>query len=134
MPTWTSAWLADGLLCVLLIATLVMSIRLDRALRLVRRDRSAFEALIGSLGSATQAVSDGVQRLRSEAQSAAELVERRAEEADRLATDLSFLIERAERVGNHLEPLVRRPAATARPCDAETDVDGHDSAAIARTA
>jgi len=101
--TLTGAWLADVCLCLLLIGTLLMSVRLDRALRLVRRDRSAFETLIGSLGSATQAVSLGVERLRSEADRAAELIERRSEEADRLATDLSFLIDRAERSGRRLE-------------------------------
>ena len=99
----TSTWLADGILCLLLTGTLVMAIRLDRALRLVRRDRTAFETLIGSLGSATQAVSLGIQKLRGEAELAADLVGRRSDEADRLATDLSFLIERAERAGNKLE-------------------------------
>ena len=103
----TSTWLADGILCLLLTGTLVMAIRLDRALRLVRRDRTAFETLIGSLGSATQAVSLGIQKLRGEAELAADLVGRRSDEADRLATDLSFLIERAERAGNKLELVLK---------------------------
>ncbi len=107
----TSTWLADGVLCLLLIGTLVMSIRLDRALRLVRRDRTAFETLIGSLGSATQAVSLGIQKLRGEAELAADLVGRRSDEADRLATDLSFLIERAERAGNKLELALKSSVA-----------------------
>ena len=106
----TGTWIADGALCLLLVGTLVMSIRLDRGLRLVRRDRGAFEALIGSLGSATQAVSVGVQRLRSESERAAELIQRRSEEADRLATDLSFLIDRAERSGRRIEGALRDSA------------------------
>jgi hypothetical protein len=106
----TGTWMADGALCLLLLGTLVMSIRLDRGLRLVRRDRGAFETLIGSLGSATQAVSVGVQRLRSESERAAELIQRRSEEADRLATDLSFLIDRAERSGRRIEGALRDSA------------------------
>jgi hypothetical protein len=116
----TATWIADGALCLLLLGTLVMSIRLDRGLRLVRRDRSAFETLIGSLSSATQAVTIGVQRLRSESERAAELIERRSQDADRLATDLSFLIDRAERSGRRIETALR---------DGE-QADGGDCAAI----
>ena len=41
-------WIADAILAVLLTGTLLMAIRLDRALRVVRRDRAVFEALISS--------------------------------------------------------------------------------------
>jgi len=130
----TATWIADGALCLLLLGTLVMSIRLDRGLRLVRRDRSAFEALIGSLASATQAVSVGVQRLRSESERAAELIQRRSEEADRLATDLSFLIDRAERTGRRIEGALR-DGAQADDSDGGAPVVGaaphHSLAAVA---
>ena len=57
MSTWS--WIADAFLALLLTGTLVMTIRLDKALRVVRRDRTAFEALISNLGSATGAVKVG---------------------------------------------------------------------------
>jgi hypothetical protein len=96
-------WITDGVLAALLAGTLVMAIRLDRALRLVRRDRAVFEALITNLGSATNSVKLGIQALRNEADRAAEQIERRSDDADKLATDLSFLIDAADRAGARLE-------------------------------
>jgi len=101
MSTWS--WIADAFLALLLTGTLVMTIRLDKALRVVRRDRTAFEALISNLGSATGAVKVGIQALRNEADRAAGQIERRSEDADKMATDLSFLIEAADRAGDRLE-------------------------------
>jgi hypothetical protein len=110
-------WLADGVLALLLLATLAMAIRLDRGLRVVRRDRAAFEALISSLGAATGSVKSGIQALRSEAERAAEQIERRSIEADKMATDLSFLVEAADRVGAKLEQRLQSLAAA--PAGAE---------------
>jgi hypothetical protein len=101
MSVW--GWIADVVLALLLIGTLVMSIRLDRALTVVRRDRAVFEALITNLASATSSVKLGIQALRSEADRAAEQIERRSEDAEKLATDLSFLIDAANRAGERLE-------------------------------
>ncbi len=106
-------WFADAILAILLTATLVMAIRLDRALRVVRRDRAVFEALITNLGSATNSVKLGIQALRNEADRAAEQIERRSEDADKLATDLSFLIEAADRAGARLELGRQMPPAEA---------------------
>jgi hypothetical protein len=108
-------WIADAVLAVLLTGTLFMSIRLDRALRVVRRDRAVFEALISNLGSATNSVKLGIQALRNEADRAAEQIERRSEDADKLATDLSFLIEAADRAGARLEEGRQLPAVQEMP-------------------
>jgi hypothetical protein len=98
-----ASWVADAVLALLLMGTLAMVVRLDRALRVVRRDRGAFETLITNLGSATSAVKNGIDALRGEAERAAEQIEKRSEEADKMATDLSFLIEAADRTGSKLE-------------------------------
>jgi Domain of unknown function (DUF6468) len=115
MNVWN--WLADGLLALLLSGTLVMAIRLDRGLRVVRRDRAAFETLISSLGAATGSVSSGIQALRNEAERAAEEIERRSSDADKMATDLSFLVEAADRAGAKLEQTLQSFAAV--PADAD---------------
>lgn len=122
MNVWN--WLADGFLVLLLSGTLVMAIRLDRGLRVVRRDRAAFETLISSLGAATGSVKSGIQALRNEAERAAEEIERRSSDADKMATDLSFLIEAADRAGARLEQRLQSSAAV--PADA-----GHDEALLA---
>ena len=100
-------WLADAALVMLLTATLVMAVRLDRALRVIRRDRAVFETLITNLGAATGSVKAGIQALRTEADRAAEQIERRTMEADKMATDLSFLVESADRAGARLEQTLR---------------------------
>jgi hypothetical protein len=99
-------WIADVVLAVLLVGTLAMVARLDRALRVVRRDRAAFETLISHLGAATHSVKVGIQALRNEAERAGEQIARRTEEADKMATDLSFLIDAADRAGARLEQRV----------------------------
>lgn len=100
------SWVADGVLALLLIAMLGMAIRLDRALRVVRRDRGAFEALINNLGTATGAVKIGIQALRQEADRASEQIERQVSEADKMATDLSFLVDAANSAGIRLERVL----------------------------
>ena len=104
-------WVADAGLAVLLIATMTMAVRLDRALRVVRRDRAAFETLINNLGAATSSVKAGIQALRAEAERAAEQIARRSEDADKMATDLSFLVEAADRAGARLEQIVQSAAS-----------------------
>jgi hypothetical protein len=111
MSIW--GWIADLVLAALLVGTLVMSVRLDRALAVVRRDRAVFEALITNLASATSSVKLGIQALRNEADRAAEQIERRSEDADKLATDLSFLIDAANRASQRLDD--GRQAAAAPP-------------------
>jgi hypothetical protein len=123
-------WVADAILVLLLTATLVMAARLDRALRMVRRDRPVFEALINNLSSATNSVKLGIQALRNEADRAAEQIERRSEDADKLATDLSFLIEAADRAGARLDEArqlspdparLREPDTANAPANAPAD-------------
>lgn len=101
MSVWS--WVADGVLAVLLMGTLAMAIRLDRALRVVRKDRGAFEALINNLGAATGAVKIGIQALRQEADRATEQIELHVSDADKMATDLSFLVDAANSAGIRLE-------------------------------
>jgi hypothetical protein len=121
-------WIADAVLGLLLAATLVMSIRLDRALRVVRRDRAAFEALIGNLTAAAAAVRGGVAALRDEADRATGQIGQRAEDADKMATDLSFLIEAAERASGKLEQ--RLQAAAAAPVTALNSLSAPVTAGI----
>lgn len=125
-------WLADAALTLLLTVTLVMAFRLDRALRVIRRDRVVFETLISNLGAATASVKSGIQTLRSEAERAAEQIERRTMEADKMATDLSFLAESADRAGARLEQTLRSALAVAQmddPTEAATNTTdaGHDN-------
>lgn len=113
-PYWSLA--ADGLMALLLIMTIVTVVRLEGALRVVRRDRGVFETLISNLSSATESVKIGIQALRDEAARAARHIEQCSQDADKMATDLSFLIEAADRAGTRLEERLRsaRPSVVVR--------------------
>jgi hypothetical protein len=137
MSVW--GWIANDILALLLIGTLVMAVRLDRALTVVRRDRAVFEALITNLASATSSVKLGIQALRNEADRAAEQIERRSEDADKLATDLSFLIDAANRAGERLDEgrqavAAQMAAPARRPSSAESkrpaDVQDHQAGGL----
>ena len=113
----TASWSlgADIALAVLLIGTIVGAVRLERALRVIRRDRGVFEALILNLSSANDSVKVGIAALRDEAGRAARQIGQSSQDADKMATDLSFLIEAADRAGARLEERLRasRPEAPA---------------------
>jgi hypothetical protein len=103
----------SALLALLLVATIAASVRLDRALRAMRRDRGAFEALVSNLSSANESVVLGIRALREEADRATRQVTQRVEEADKMATDLSFLVDGAGGAAVRLETLLRDARATS---------------------
>lgn len=118
MAGWDIAF--SAVLALLLVAMIAASLRLDRALRSMRRDRGAFEALVSNLASANQSVALGIQALREEADRAARQVTHCVSEADKMATDLSFLVEAADNAGSRLETRLRE-ARSARGASAAAD-------------
>jgi hypothetical protein len=124
MAGWELAF--SAVLALLLVAMIAASLRLDRALRSMRRDRGAFEALVSNLASANQSVALGIQALREEAEGAARQVTKCVSEADKMATDLSFLVEAADNAGSRLEARLRE-ARSARGASAAIDVASPES-------
>jgi len=110
------SWLEWGLQLVLLIllgAAIPFAIRLERALREIRKDRNAMEASAQGLSEAAGAAEAAILRLRATAELAGRQVQERVSTAEPLRDDLRFLIERAESLADRLESLVRagRPLA-----------------------
>jgi len=110
------AWLEWGLqlaLLGLLGAAIPFAIRLERALREIRKDRSAMETSAQGLSEAAGAAESAILRLRATAELAARQVQERVTVAEPLRDDLRFLIERAETLADRLESVVRagRPLA-----------------------
>lgn len=112
----------SGVLALLLVAVIVASLRLDRALRYMRRDRGAFEDLVSNLATANESAAVVIRALRAEADRAVLQVGERVAEADRMATDLSFLMDAADTAGSRLEARLREAhsvrGATAAVADA----------------
>jgi hypothetical protein len=117
-------WALEIVLVVLLAATLFQAIRLERALGVLKRDRSSLESLVVGFNASTHHAESGIQRLRAAAVGAGRQIENQLTKSVALKDDLSFLTERGERLADRLDTLVRtaRPLARDRSSDMpETD-------------
>ena len=100
-------WLLELTLIGLLAATLFHALRLERALGVLKRDRSALEELVATFNSSTRLAEQGIERLRDTADGAGRQISRQIETATGLKDDLLFLSERGERLADRLDGLVR---------------------------
>jgi hypothetical protein len=100
-------WLLEIALIVLLAITLFHAMRLERALGVLRRDRSALEELVAGFNASTRQAEQGIERLRIAADGAGRQIARQVEAATSLKDDLIFLSERGERLADRLDALVR---------------------------
>lgn len=111
MLPWS--FIADAVLIVLLVATLVYVGRLSRRLAELRQDRQSFEALIAEFAKATAEAQRGVAELRQGAEGIGRDLTARVErgqnvvgELQHSADDLKMLINRAESAAGKLEAAI----------------------------
>lgn len=117
-------WGLQLVLLALLGAAIPFALRLERALREIRRDRGAMEGSAQGLSEAARMAEAAMVRLRASAELAGRQVAERTAAAEPLRDDLRYLIERAEALADRLEGLVRagRPIAAEAPRAAEPAV------------
>ncbi|MGH7121436.1 MAG: DUF6468 domain-containing protein [Acetobacteraceae bacterium] len=99
-------WLLEIGLTVLLAATLFHALRLERALGMLKRDRTALEALVRDFNASTREADAGIERLRSAAETTARDLARQTAAAGQVKEDLVFLAERAERMADRLDAAI----------------------------
>jgi len=109
-------WLVEIVLVVLLAATLFHAVRLERALGVLKRDRSVLEELVAGFNASTRQAESGIERLRAAADNSGLQIARQLEAARSVQSDLGYLIERGERLADRMDTLVRM----ARPLAADT--------------
>jgi len=113
----TAGLALDGLIALLLVATIVYAAMLNRRLQNIRNGRAELEATIAEFAQATARAEAGVARLRQHAESETAELDRRLERARAAVDELGFLVERAEALGGRLEAGIRgardRPAPPA---------------------
>jgi Domain of unknown function (DUF6468) len=117
-------WALEIVLVVLLGATLFQAVRLERALGVLKRDRTSLESLVVGFNASTHQAENGIQHLRAAADSAGRQIQSQLTQSVALKDDLAFLTERGERLADRLDTLVRaaRPIAGDRPANAaQTD-------------
>lgn len=114
-------WGLQIVLLVMLGAAIPFALRLERALREIRADRSAMEGSAQGLNEAARMAEAAMVRLRASAELAGRQVAERLATAEPLRDDLRYLIERAEALADRLDGLVRsgRPMAQDTPRPAE---------------
>jgi phage shock protein A len=100
-------WILEGVLILLLGATLFHALRLERALGVLKRDRAVLEELVEGFNDSTRQAETGIERLRSAADGAGRQMARQIETAQRLRDDLSFLADRSDKLAERLESAVR---------------------------
>jgi len=110
-------WMLDSLLVILLTATLFHAVRLERALGVLKRDRTALEALVASFNASTHAAESGVERLHAATDGAGRQIQRQIDVAATLKDDLTFMVQRGEGLADRLDELIR--AARPATVDAE---------------
>ena len=120
--------LLDIALIGLLAATLFHAIRLERALGVLKRDRSTLEALIAGFNDSTSQAQDGIARLQEAADGAGRSIARQTEAAQHLKDDLAFLVDRGDRLADRLDAAVR--AARAAPGEASRDIAARPAPAM----
>jgi len=108
-------WILDILLVVLLSATLFHAVRLERALGVLKRDRSALEDLVATFNASTRAAETGIERLHATAEGSGRQIQRQIDTAATLKDDLTFLVQRGEGLADRLDEVVRaaRPVLSA---------------------
>ncbi len=100
-------WLLESALLILLAATLVHAIRLERALGVLKRDRAVLEELVEGFNESTRQAESGIERLRGAADGAGRQMARQIEVGQRLRDDLNFLADRSDKLAERLEQAVR---------------------------
>jgi hypothetical protein len=106
-------WLAQLAVAALLAGTIPVALRLERALRAVRRDREGLQGCAATLDEASRHAEAASLRLRRDAEDSCRRMEEGMAAAEPLRDDLRYLLQRAEAVADRLDELVRAARAAA---------------------
>ena len=116
MP-WTL--IADGVVAVLLIATLIYIRRFSKQIDAIRSSRGEFEKLIADLTRSTDQAASHLHQFKVTAEAAGKDLQSRVDRAHTLSADfgkinddLKLLAERAESAANRLEATIARSRQT----------------------
>lgn len=100
-------WLAQLAVAALLVGTILVGLRLERALRTVRGDREALAGCAAGLDEASRRAQAASVALRRDAEESRAAMQAGTAAAEPVRDDLRYLLQRAEAVADRLEELVR---------------------------
>jgi hypothetical protein len=104
----------DGVIVLLLIATIVCAVILNRRISEFRGSKAEFERLVVALNQATARAETGVQALKSLADQRGQALQQELEKARALRDDLAFLVERGTTLADRLTDAVQSSIKSSR--------------------
>ncbi len=122
-PDFTFSTGLDVLIAILLMATIVHAVSLNRKLNRLRDSKGEMEAVIARLIEATDHARAGLEDLRTHAVEVGERLRQGLNQSSGRVDELAFLIEKAETLSQRLDtsivaaraPQASAPAAAASP-------------------
>ena len=109
------SFILELLLSLLLAATLVYCIVLERRLAAVRKGQDGLKRMIGELNAAISGAGASLRALKSTASNAAETLDERLKRGRLLADELALLSASGERIAERFDRTVKPPASSPLP-------------------
>lgn len=120
----TTEVLLDGLLAVLLVATILYAAILNRRLTHLRQGREELRTLIVEFTSATDRAHSGMESLRQASEISGGELKECVDRAQALRDDLSFLLERGTKVADRLVGSVSAARLPPEPYEPHGEILG----------
>lgn len=102
--------LLEGIVSILLIATIGYCAMIDRRLRAMRSGQDGLRDLIGELSAATEQASDAITRLRDASNATGQKLSEHVARGRSLADELAFMLEAGNDIANRLGNIDARRA------------------------
>jgi hypothetical protein len=118
--------LADGLVAVLLVATIATSVRLSRRIAQMKADEAAFRRTIGDLMAASMTAERAIAGLRTAIDECDRTLAERMETAGRCAAEIAAQVAAGEGVVSRIGAIVGEARGAARPAHAPARPLSHD--------
>ncbi len=103
----------DAIIAVLLVATIVYAVVLNRKLAALRNAKAEMEALIARFVESTERAGSGVESLKEQARHSGETLQGKLDSARGMTDELVFLIEKASSLAERLEGAIGASRARA---------------------
>ncbi len=110
----------DGVVVVLLVATIGYAVVLNRRIGEMRKWKAEFDRIITSFNQATTRAEAGIQSLKSIANQRGPDLQRSLDKARSLRDDLAYLVERGDTLADRLTESVRSAIPAPRAAEAAT--------------
>jgi Domain of unknown function (DUF6468) len=105
-----NGFILDGILCVLLMATLTYSFRLDQKLNDMREGQGDLQTLVHALNEAVDKANSSIVNLRLAAREADEMLVKKVESARALTDELGLMTETGDRLAGRLSEGMAKSA------------------------